>query len=383
MAKPFKASDEPGLLRAPTRRKGFPFSEKGMTLVISDDDADPSHFRLSPKSSRFAKNSWKMSGRVKLTCLQLLMVAFATLITMSSAGLQYGFYNSSCPNAEQTVTNVVNGLIDANPAVAPALIRLIFHDCFVAGCDASILLDPRSANSSPEKTSIPLAVAGYNAVDQIKTAVEAACPGTVSCADIVAFAARDSVAKAAGYYYSVDSGRRDGSVSTAFSILTNMPSPLFNRSDLVARFIQKKLTVVDLVALSGAHSIGVAHCSAFTKRLYPTMDPTLDATFAADLKKRCPAPARGVPDNLVNNSVVTPAILGNQFYGNAMGKKVLFNSDATLLTGSDTATLVSQMAADPAKWIAQFAVSMVNMGRIGVLTGTQGQVRKNCRVVNS
>jgi peroxidase len=226
-------------------------------------------------------------------------------------------------------------------------------------------------------------VAGYNAVDQIKTAVEAACPGTVSCADIVAFAARDSVAKAAGYYYPVDSGRRDGSVSTAFSILTNMPSPLFNRSDLVARFIQKKLTVVDLVALSGAHSIGVAHCSAFTKRLYPTVDPTLDATFAADLKKRCPAPARGVPDNLVNNSVVTPAILGNQYYGNAMGKKVLFNSDATLLTGSDTATLVAQMAADPAKWIAQFAVSMVNMGRIGVLTGTQGQVRKNCRVVNS
>jgi peroxidase len=73
-----------------------------------------------------------MGGAFKLTGLQLLTAAIATLITMSSAGLQYNFYNSSCPNAEQTVTNVVNGLIDANPAVAAALIRLIFHDCFVA-----------------------------------------------------------------------------------------------------------------------------------------------------------------------------------------------------------------------------------------------------------
>jgi peroxidase len=64
--------------------------------------------------------------------MQLLMVAFlATLITRSSAGLQYDFYNSSCPNAEETIKNVVNGLIDANPSVAAALIRLFFHDCFV------------------------------------------------------------------------------------------------------------------------------------------------------------------------------------------------------------------------------------------------------------
>lgn len=77
-----------------------------------------------------------MSGTVKLTCQQLLMVAvLATLITMSSAGLQYGFYNSSCPNAEEKIKTVVNGLIDANPAVSAALVRLLFHDCFVAVCN--------------------------------------------------------------------------------------------------------------------------------------------------------------------------------------------------------------------------------------------------------
>lgn len=320
----------------------------------------------------------KMSGTVKLACLQLLMVAFATLITMSSAGLQYNFYNSSCPGIEQTITNKVNGLIDANFAIVPALIRLAFHDCFVAGCDASILIDPTSANSSPEKTAIILAAVGYTAIDQIKAAVEAVCPGTVSCADIVVLAARDAVAKATGYYYSIDSGRRDGNQSTQLSILTNMPTPTFSRTNLIARFAQKKLSVLDLVTLSGAHSIGKAHCFSFNNRLPPTVDPTIDPTYAADLKKKCSS-----QNNMVDNSVVTPTTLGNQYFGNVMSKKVLFTSDAALLTGNDTATLVAQMAANQTQWIIQFGVSMVNMGRIEVLTGTQGQVRKNCRVVNS
>lgn len=69
---------------------------------------------------------------MKLTCLRLLMVSvLATLLTMSSADLQYDFYNSSCPNAETTIRNVVYSQIDANPSVAAALIRLLFHDCFV------------------------------------------------------------------------------------------------------------------------------------------------------------------------------------------------------------------------------------------------------------
>lgn len=62
------------------------------------------------------------------------------------------------------------------------------------GCDGSILLDD-NATFIGEKTAAPNnnSVRGFNVIDDIKAEVEKACPGVVSCADILALAARDSV----------------------------------------------------------------------------------------------------------------------------------------------------------------------------------------------
>lgn len=58
------------------------------------------------------------------------------------------------------------------------------------GCDASVLLNSTGA----EKQAIPnLSLAGFDVIDDIKAKVENECRGVVSCADIVALAARDAV----------------------------------------------------------------------------------------------------------------------------------------------------------------------------------------------
>lgn len=121
----------------------------------------------------------------------LSIVLLATLITLAAGqGTRVGFYRATCPRAESIVQSAVQSAIRNNPAMAPGLLRMFFHDCFVNGCDASILLD----GSSSEKTAGPNSLLrGFEVIDAAKTQLETACPGVVSCADILALAARDSV----------------------------------------------------------------------------------------------------------------------------------------------------------------------------------------------
>ncbi|CAL5097109.1 unnamed protein product [Urochloa decumbens] len=321
------------------------------------------------------------------TCKSMLLMAFvaAALSAASlvqSSPLQNNFYGSSCPQAEATVRNVTEGIIRNDPTMGAALMRLFFHDCFVRGCDASILLDPTSNNTQVEKKAI--ALRGYDAVNKIKAAVESACPGVVSCADILAFAARDSAVVSGGFdSFDMPSGRRDGIVSKLIDVLQNIPSPIFKLQELINNFAAKGLNADDLVTLSGAHSFGQAHCSFVNGRLYPSVDPTMNATYAAALKTVCPAPGTGGGDPLLNNNRVTdPNVLSNRYYSNLVTGQVLFVSDQQLMNSSYTAAKVVNNSADAATWMGQFQVALVKMGGIQVLTGTAGQVRKYCNVVN-
>jgi peroxidase len=63
------------------------------------------------------------------------------------------------------------------------------------GCDASLLLDdtPTTPGEKGAGANAGGSTVAFDLIDAIKTQVEAACPGTVSCADILALAARDAV----------------------------------------------------------------------------------------------------------------------------------------------------------------------------------------------
>ncbi|KAI5408314.1 hypothetical protein KIW84_054223 [Lathyrus oleraceus] len=102
-------------------------------------------------------------------------------------------------------------------------------------------------------------------VDIIKTAVDKACKSlVVSCADILAIAARDyvSILRGPSYWYEVRLGRRDSRNAIKKDAEFHLPSQHFNYSQLVSNFKFQGLNLKYLVALSGSHTICLARCSS-------------------------------------------------------------------------------------------------------------------------
>eukprot|EP00258_Populus_trichocarpa_P031080 XP_024447099.1 peroxidase 27-like [Populus trichocarpa] len=319
-------------------------------------------------------------------CLIFLQVVFLVLVFNSAnAQLRVGFYKDTCPKAEAIVEEVMHQVMKVAPSLSGPLLRMHFHDCFVRGCDGSVLLN--SSTGQAEKDSPPnLSLRGYQIIDRVKTALEKECPGVVSCADIMAIVARDVTVATMGPFWEVETGRRDGRVSNILEPLTNLPPFFANISQLISMFRSKGLSVKDLVVLSGGHTIGTSHCSSFSSRLYNSTgkdgtDPTLDSEYIEKLKRRCKV---GDQTTLVEMDPGSVRTFDNSYYTLVAKRRGLFQSDAALLDNSETKAYVKLQSAATHRptFFKDFGVSMINMGRVGVLTGKAGEIRKVCSKVN-
>ncbi|XP_006362646.1 peroxidase 60-like [Solanum tuberosum] len=316
--------------------------------------------------------------------LALVVVLFFVAFCGECYGeLRFEFYKGKCgiTDVEVVVRDVVKIWHTTNRErdIAAALLRMQFHDCFVNGCDASILLD---GNNSEKKALPNSSVRGYPLIDAIKEALEARCKGLVSCADIISMAARDAVVLSGGKWYKVETGRKDGKVSLASNV--NLPSPSISVSDSIKVFGKKNLSPIDMVYLLGGHTVGKTHCSLIQDRIYNfsntgVRDPTMSNWLFSELIKKCPR----VPsfDNEIPLDMRTPSFVDNSFFQEIQKGNGILKIDQQLALDGLTKKIVGDIVKDP-NFYAKFGEAMVKLGRVEVLTDGQGEVRTSCRVVN-
>ncbi|XP_039065805.1 peroxidase 43-like [Hibiscus syriacus] len=169
-----------------------------------------------------------------------LLSAFS-FIGVSQGQLSVGFYANTSPDAESIVSTVVRNAAQSSSKIPPVLLRLHSHGCIwyeFQGCDGSILIE--NGPNAERHAFSHQGVGVYDVIEQAKAQLEASCPGVVSCADIVALAARDAIVLANGPLYDVPTGRRDGRVSDV-SLAVNIPDVSDSIQQLKAKFLQKGL----------------------------------------------------------------------------------------------------------------------------------------------
>ncbi|OAE30284.1 hypothetical protein AXG93_2956s1370 [Marchantia polymorpha subsp. ruderalis] len=273
-----------------------------------------------------------------------------TAETPYAAGLSEDFYEKTCPQAASNVDAYVTKFLRKDRNFAGAFNR------------------------------------GVAEVDQIKAALEHSCPGVVSCADILIMVARDATAKVGGPTWPVAMGRRDGVNSTSLMADSNLPFPVLNFSGLVANLAAKGFNAREMITLSGAHTIGRTHCNGILPHLYnftgkddaTGTDPAMNKNFAVFLKKHCP---QGNTTNtiFIDSTAIT---FDRAYYKSVLQGKGIFITDAALITNPAGKKVVTTFSKPGSTFFTEFAAGMVKMGNLGVLTGTEGAIRRTCQFVN-
>ncbi|GFQ04384.1 probable peroxidase 61 [Phtheirospermum japonicum] len=265
----------------------------------------------------------------------------------------------------------------------------VMTELFIMGCDASILLD---GPDTEKKASQNIGLAGFVLIDKIKTVVEARCPRAVSCADILNLAARDALHLAGAPSYPVLLGRRDGVDSKAAWV--DLPLPSISWEKGLAFFQSKGLDAQDYATLLGSHNLGKTHCAFIYDRLYNFKktrkpDPSMSKSILDKLRQHCPSKNNRPTSKPKDETVFLTEKNGanyrftNTYYSNVLSHDSVLRVDQELLYNYNTSQLVLEYAGSLEQFRKQFALSINRMGSLKVLTGKQGEIRRNCRFTNN
>ncbi|KAE8703532.1 Rho GTPase activating protein with PAK-box/P21-Rho-binding domain [Hibiscus syriacus] len=278
------------------------------------------------------------------------MVVSGVVGSCHGSGLKKNFYRHKCHDAEIIIKNTTEQYVANDPMLPAKFLRMHFHDCFVRGCDGSVLLNS-TANNTAEKEAIP----------------------------------NQTVSACLGMQFLT---KRDGKCREVprrwLNFLLLSPTIPSSNKVLLNKASMTRLSGLIRTLNACAHTIGVGHCNTFRNRLYNftgsgDQDPSLNATYAAFLKSQC--------RSLSDNTTVVPMVPGsalkfdNNYYFTVKQHKGLFQSDAALLTNNVSSHIVHKLL-DEEKFFKEFAKSMKKMEAVGVLTGNAGEIRKKCFVVN-
>ncbi|CAM0914136.1 unnamed protein product [Alopecurus aequalis] len=316
------------------------------------------------------------------------LLAVPLLLAQDPSNLSLEHYAKTCPNAEHVVRTEMECAVREEPRNAALMLRLHFHDCFVQGCDGSVLLDDTATLIGEKQADQNVnSLKGFEVVDKIKEKLEAECPGTVSCADLLAIAARDAVVLVGGPYWDVPVGRLDSKEASLALANKDIPTAEQGLVTLISKFWEKGLDATDMVALVGSHTIGFARCANFRDRIYGDFEMTskynpASAAYLSKLKEICPLD--GGDDNISAMDSHTSSTFDNAYFETLIKGEGLLNSDQEMwssVVGYSTADTVNKYWADPELFFKQFSDSMVKMGNITNPAG--GEVRKSCRFVNT
>lgn len=249
------------------------------------------------------------------------------------------------------------------PATAAGVLRLFLHDCLVDGCDASVLITSNAFHKSERDADVNLPLPGdaFDLVTRAKTALELQCPGVVSCSDIISVATRNLLVMVGGPHYKVLLGRKDSLVSDASHVQGNIPTTNLSLSQIIDIFGSKGLSVQEMVALVGGHTIGFAHCKEFANRIF-----NFSKTSQSD-----PAMSAFI-------DVFTPGKFDNMYYKNLKHGLGLLQTDQDIAVDSRTKPFVDLYAANETAFFQAFANAMEKLSVYNLKQGTDGEVRHRC-----